>query len=645
MHGVVQELDASQKGVCVRESLLPEEQTIKAQRSRSESASGTEFNKQAPLSQTWLWWKLEILSWCGSFCCFVAIVVVMRSFEGQPLPHLQFGIAPNAVIGVLATLTELLLVVPVRTGIGQVKWLQAVRKRPMDDFRSIDEASRGPWGSILLLTQRKGGLTGSFSAVVIILALGMATFTQQALSYHVVFPQSNDAQMPVANIMNGTGWAQLADGTNVYGIDPQMLSAPYVGLFSRPDTAFTAKTHCATSNCTWEPYETLGVCNTCVDLTSKLRKIKATAEMILVGQDREEKKAYYTTNHYALPNNFTLMGKQSGEIYSASVLQSNGLLNLSTTLSGPKGGSNIYAEKPGQTWASVAFANNGSKLFSVLGVGPLNGSFIEQPDSNFTTKDTGNVNAPPVAFQCLLQYCVRTMRAAATNGSIYETEVSRWTDQTQSFYNASGYFTDIVLHPPGSPTAFRVNGYAGGTLSKWLSTYLEGDVTGWRNLSTLPAGLVGYDSQVQEIIAPSSLFVQPIYQAMNESNTGFPDLMQNLAEAMSLGLRNLPYQPAPVRGRAFTTTTRAVVTWPWLILPALELVGSLAFLIAIMVETRRRNMVPWTNNVLAYFFHGLRQPVVEERLLSPAQMEEKAKGLLIKFWKDKDGGQLVVEKQ
>ncbi|KAJ4355167.1 hypothetical protein N0V95_003190 [Ascochyta clinopodiicola] len=339
------------------------------------------------------------------------------------------------------------------------------------------------------------------------------------------------------------------------------------------------------------------------------------------------------------------MGKESGEIYSPSVAQSNGLLNLSTTLSGPQGGSNIFAEKPGRTWASVAFPNNGSKLFSVLGIGPSNGSFIEQADSNFTAKHTGNVNAPPVAFECLLQYCVRTMRAETFNGSIHETEMRRWTDQTQSFYNASGYYADIVLQPPGSPTAFRVNGYAGGTLSKWLSTYLEGHVTGWRNISTLPASLVGYDSQMQEIIAPSSLFVQPIYQAMNESKTGFPAVMENLAEAMSLGLKNLPYQPAPVQGKAFTNTTYAVVTWPWLILPALDLVGSLAFLVAIMFETRKRDMVPWTNNVLAYFFHGLQQPVAEEGLLSPAQMEEKAKGLIMEFWKDEDGGRLVVGKQ
>jgi hypothetical protein len=102
-------------------------------------------------------WTLEILSWICSACCFIAIVIVLRALDGRPLPDLRIGIAPNAIIGLLATFAEILLIVPVSSAIGQVKWLQALRKRPMDDFRTIDEAGRGPWGSFLLLARRKGG--------------------------------------------------------------------------------------------------------------------------------------------------------------------------------------------------------------------------------------------------------------------------------------------------------------------------------------------------------------------------------------------------------------------------------------------------------------------------------------------------------
>jgi hypothetical protein len=102
-------------------------------------------------------WKTEILCWIGSLCFFTAIVVVLRVLDGRPLPDIKFGIAPNAIIGLLATLGEVLLLVPVSAAIGQIKWLQALQKKPMEDFCTIDQASRGTWGSALLLVHRRGG--------------------------------------------------------------------------------------------------------------------------------------------------------------------------------------------------------------------------------------------------------------------------------------------------------------------------------------------------------------------------------------------------------------------------------------------------------------------------------------------------------
>ena len=110
-------------------------------------------------SPRWIWlsWKWELISWFGGLSFFVTIIAVLGVLNGRPMPNLLFGITPNALIGLLATLAEFLLIVPVHSAVGQIKWLQALQKRPMDEFRIIDEASRGPWGSVLLLSRRKGG--------------------------------------------------------------------------------------------------------------------------------------------------------------------------------------------------------------------------------------------------------------------------------------------------------------------------------------------------------------------------------------------------------------------------------------------------------------------------------------------------------
>jgi hypothetical protein len=81
----------------------------------------------------------------------------LNVLNGRPLPDLQYGITPNAIIGLLATFGQALLISPVSSALGQMKWLQALEKRPINNFETLDKASRGPLGSTLLIAGRKSG--------------------------------------------------------------------------------------------------------------------------------------------------------------------------------------------------------------------------------------------------------------------------------------------------------------------------------------------------------------------------------------------------------------------------------------------------------------------------------------------------------
>lgn len=48
-----------------------------------------------------------------------------------------------------------------------------------------------------------------------------------------------------------------------------------------------------------------------------------------------------------------------------------------------------------------------------------------------------------------LESCVRNIQAEFTNGTLYKSETSTWTNQSQP-----PPYTDISLHPPGSSTTF-----------------------------------------------------------------------------------------------------------------------------------------------------------------------------------------------
>jgi hypothetical protein len=239
--------------------------------------------------------------------------------------------------------------------------------------------------------------------------LGISTFTQQALRYDNIYPYSESALLPVAQFLNGTGKVFAEGSQTLVGVDLEMASAVYTGIFSREDVEFVPKASCDTSNCTWEPYQTLAVCNTCEDLTSKLERSKERVGHALNGETLDSR---YTTNYYNLPDiNFTLTGTQLFEPKSPAEAA---IMNITTSrkLDSAKGA------------ASVAFQNNGSKLMSFFAIGPAPGTIPEQPDFNSTRYNmTGNPFAPPVAYECLLQFCIRTYRAEFIGGKLNETIV------------------------------------------------------------------------------------------------------------------------------------------------------------------------------------------------------------------------------
>lgn len=139
----------------VEQSLLPQP----LERSGSPTILSSEIASRKSSKSRWdsIPWKLEVLSWIGSLCFFLAIIIVLRIVNNRPSPDLEFGITPNAIVSLLATFAEALLAVPINSAIGQMKWLHALQKRPIDNFRAIDEATRGPIGSIQLLAHRKAG--------------------------------------------------------------------------------------------------------------------------------------------------------------------------------------------------------------------------------------------------------------------------------------------------------------------------------------------------------------------------------------------------------------------------------------------------------------------------------------------------------
>jgi hypothetical protein len=102
-------------------------------------------------------WLLEIISWILSAICMGAIIGVLIFLKDEKLPKWPLGLTLNAYIAVLSKISSAALLLPTSEALGQLKWSWFQRdSKKMWDFEIFDNASRGPWGAILLLIRTKG---------------------------------------------------------------------------------------------------------------------------------------------------------------------------------------------------------------------------------------------------------------------------------------------------------------------------------------------------------------------------------------------------------------------------------------------------------------------------------------------------------
>ncbi|KAG8630718.1 hypothetical protein KVT40_002337 [Elsinoe batatas] len=130
-----------------------------------------------------------------------------------------------------------------------------------------DEASRGTWGALKLLVTRRGGFYGSFGAVLAIIALSLGPFAQQISTHRSRMVEvANGAAIPRA--LNYTGYLPGLSSSNGFVPILPMKSAVYSGLFAESnDPGAALNVTCSTGNCTFAPFETLGICTSCVDMS------------------------------------------------------------------------------------------------------------------------------------------------------------------------------------------------------------------------------------------------------------------------------------------------------------------------------------------------------------------------------------------
>ena len=90
------------------------------------------------------------------------IIAVLAAFDGKGLPELPMDITLNTFLAFFATFSKSSFTIPITEALSQWKWnlfafsgQGSDQSRPLADFQIVNSASRGTWGSWLLLQRFK----------------------------------------------------------------------------------------------------------------------------------------------------------------------------------------------------------------------------------------------------------------------------------------------------------------------------------------------------------------------------------------------------------------------------------------------------------------------------------------------------------
>ncbi|KAI3316630.1 hypothetical protein HD806DRAFT_552157 [Xylariaceae sp. AK1471] len=258
---------------------------------------------KAELGFSWWWWW-EIFAAIISLFGVLLIVALLFKIDKTPLNSWLLPIQPNSLLSVLTTASKTFLLVPVTSCISQLKWRHfSLGPRPLNQLQLFDDASRGPWGSAVmmfkLIFQGRLWATVAFGlAFSNIFALGIDPSAQQIISFRVkeMKSASNQVLASRAGAYFSRTWDAGNPDVNYSKVFPglELLSEADRSreAFRLKTTIFNAMAHNASQpfytcpepalRCTWDDFSTLGICAKLRNVTDS---VKQTCTFVDVGRN------------------------------------------------------------------------------------------------------------------------------------------------------------------------------------------------------------------------------------------------------------------------------------------------------------------------------------------------------------------------
>ncbi|KAI0097210.1 hypothetical protein GGR51DRAFT_541861 [Nemania sp. FL0031] len=519
----------------------------------SSSPQKKRFKIKSPIP--WWWWW-EIAAALLSITSLIFLFILLYKNDGRRLQSWPLPIQPNSLIAVLTTIAKTSMMVPVAACLSQLKWSHFLkRSRPLDQFQIMDDASRGPWGSFLLLVSgyKIRAPVSTALAFITIVGLGFEPSAQQILDFpERIAPLANvSAELGIAReyvskafLKDNTVW-KLKPTTDLFHLQSSIID----GISG---AVFEPNFNCPGDYCMWEDFTTLGICSAYQNITSET---KMTC-------DDPDNPLFNCT--YVFPDG------------NGSTIERN-------ITFGDLGKSQYLRVESFRSWFDQTPRQNDSGVLSAIKVTNYDLYRNRVPNIGFAYPE------PPVteSYFTRFYWCAQTYRnVSAIPRQLSVSPVTVEELEGIEFHIGEGCDCTTFTSP-----STGANYTVDSTVVQYLMFYLQ-------NLLT----------QTVVNVAPYSPRLDNVVDMANYLyTTDFQNFTVNLAATISNQIRSTDpgdNSNATVhRGTAYTRETYIHVRWPWAILPtAATIITSVLLALAILIS--RRDPL-FKSSSIGLLFHGL----------------------------------------
>ncbi|KAK1773986.1 hypothetical protein QBC45DRAFT_459946 [Copromyces sp. CBS 386.78] len=615
--------------------------------------SSTRLSQYSPWQRWGSSWFWELAGMTLSCLSLLSTLGILYFFDGKPLESWPLYFSLGTIISTLAQISRTSLAFAITPCLGQAKWNWfSQREDNVLVFRTFDEASRGPLGSLQLLWKLKYRHLASLGAIITVVMFGYDPFVQAIVDTsgdELLFTGSSRARIRASSRIcvgeeQTTGTQiTLTSKNGSMGLDTVVLQessltadfgltlAVYDGFVNKSSALtdpYQSSFSCETGNCTFQTFDSLAICSRCINVSDHIRK-------------EQGYEAGTTYTRYKLSYDLEILNfdgvKQPESAYNTALPGDGKVRRAYGDTSQPPAATGL---PPNQTIVKVVANRSESISFADFSTTFVVFRIIQSSPEFVNNLLPWNTTFP-LAIECGLSFCVNRYEASVSKGILHESILDSWDswahpslmpqddvlgnnittkEQRENWMHP---FNNTLRSPVGSEPRGKLWDFSRSDLL--LATHPNLDPRDHDPSVTAVSNHLPYFNITQitlastidwftHVLAPEPL----MYPATADAGNGNPvagaiakssnlsTTFDNVARSMTAWIR----ENEGVWVRESSTTKwvfRFRIRWPFVTVPVAVMVASALYLGLTIWQTRRNGVEAWKEDALAAIAHGLDQ--------------------------------------